>query len=69
MLYSEGIELSMVNEETQNTYEEYKKNFIALCQELCDIGLKAHDQRMDEIKLFTTAVNEGKESSQNRGRL
>ncbi|XP_076683155.1 dynein regulatory complex subunit 3 [Andrena cerasifolii] len=65
----EGIELSLINEETITAYEEYKENFCALCREICDIGLKEHDKRMNEIHLYTTAVAAGKEISQNQGRL
>ncbi|XP_053971815.1 dynein regulatory complex subunit 3-like isoform X1 [Hylaeus volcanicus] len=64
----EGIELTMVNEETQNAYEEYKESFSLMCQELCEVGLKEHEKRTYEINLFTNAVNEGKEATQDQGR-
>lgn len=69
ILYSEGIELSLINEETTTAYDEYKESFCALCRELCDIGLKDHDKRMNEIHLYTTAVAAGKEILQTQGRL
>ncbi|OAD51970.1 Leucine-rich repeat-containing protein 48, partial [Eufriesea mexicana] len=65
----EGIDLSMVNEDTQNAYEEYKINFSTICKEICEIGLKEHDKRINEINTFDNAVNEGKGSSQNLGRI
>ncbi|CAL7935781.1 unnamed protein product [Xylocopa violacea] len=65
----EGRELSMVNEDTENTYNEYKINFSAVCEEFCTIGLKEHEKRTDEINLFNTAVNEGITNSQNQGRI
>ncbi|XP_031826425.1 dynein regulatory complex subunit 3 isoform X2 [Nomia melanderi] len=64
-----GKELSMVTEDTQNAYAEYKKNFVVLCQEFCELGLKEHEKRVNEIYLFTTAVNNGKKLSQNQGRV
>ncbi|XP_076169767.1 dynein regulatory complex subunit 3 isoform X2 [Ptiloglossa arizonensis] len=64
----EGIELSMINEDTQNAYEEYKESFPLICQELCEFGVKEHETRMNEINLFTNAINEGKRVSQNQGR-
>ncbi|KAK9310253.1 hypothetical protein QLX08_000282 [Tetragonisca angustula] len=65
----EGKDLSMVNEDTQNAFEEYKINFSALCKEFCDIGLEEHDKRINEINLYDIAVNEGKSISENRGRM
>lgn len=65
----EGKDLSMVNEDTQNAYEQYKINFSTLCQELCEVGLKEHDKRLDEINLYNIGVNEGKNISQNHGRM
>ncbi|KOC60149.1 Leucine-rich repeat-containing protein 48 [Habropoda laboriosa] len=65
----EGKELSMVNEDTQNAFEQYKINFITICEELCEIGIKENDKRMGEINVFNTAVNEGKTASQNQGRI
>lgn len=59
----------MVNEDTQNAYEQYKINFSTLCQELCEVGLKEHDKRLDEINLYNIGVNEGKNISQNQGRM
>ena len=59
----------MVNEDTQNAFEEYKINFSALCKEFCDIGLEEHDKRINEINLYDIAVNEGKSISENRGRM
>ncbi|XP_043261602.1 dynein regulatory complex subunit 3-like [Colletes gigas] len=64
----EGIKLSMVNEETQNAYKEYKECFSLICQEFCEIGLKEHEKRTNEINLFKNAVNEGKQASLNQGR-
>ncbi|XP_076635500.1 dynein regulatory complex subunit 3 isoform X2 [Colletes latitarsis] len=64
----EGIKLSMVNEETQNAYKEYKENFSSICQEFCEIGLKEHEKRTNEINLFKNAINEGKQASLNQGR-
>ncbi|XP_076247829.1 dynein regulatory complex subunit 3 [Calliopsis andreniformis] len=66
---TEGLVLTTINEETQKTHEEYKQNFIVLCQEFCEVGMKEHEKRIEEINLFVKAVNEGKEASQNRGRL
>ncbi|KAK1125439.1 hypothetical protein K0M31_005804 [Melipona bicolor] len=65
----EGKDLSMVNEDTQNAFEEYKINFSALCKEFCEIGLEEHDKRINEINLYDIAVNEGKSISENRGRI
>ncbi|XP_016914639.2 dynein regulatory complex subunit 3 isoform X1 [Apis cerana] len=65
----EGKDLSMVNEDTQNAYEQYKVNFSSLCQELCEVGLKEYDKRLDEINLYNIGVNEGKNISQNQGRM
>ncbi|XP_076383477.1 dynein regulatory complex subunit 3 isoform X2 [Megalopta genalis] len=65
----EGKELSMVTEDTQNAYAEYEKSFIVLCQELCELGLQENEKRIDEINTFTNAVNNGKKSSQDQGRI
>ncbi|XP_078047695.1 dynein regulatory complex subunit 3 [Augochlora pura] len=65
----EGRGLSMVTEDTQNAYVEYEKSFIVLCQELCELGLQENEKRIDEINTFTIAVNNGKKSSQDQGRL
>ncbi|XP_071869979.1 dynein regulatory complex subunit 3 isoform X4 [Bombus fervidus] len=65
----EGKDLSMVTDDTQNAHEEYKKNFIAICEEFCEIGLKEHNKRMNEINLYNIAVNEGKTISENQGRM
>nr|XP_034172526.1 dynein regulatory complex subunit 3-like isoform X1 [Osmia lignaria] len=65
----EGKELSMVNEDTQNAHEEYKANFVAISQELCELGLKEQDERNNEINHFTSCVNKGKTISQNQGRI
>ncbi|XP_076657894.1 dynein regulatory complex subunit 3 [Halictus rubicundus] len=66
---TEGKGLTMVTEDTQNVYAEYEKSFIVLCQEFCEFGLEEHQKRIDEINLFITAVNNGKKSSQDQGRL
>ncbi|XP_076763828.1 dynein regulatory complex subunit 3 isoform X2 [Xylocopa sonorina] len=65
----EGRELSMVNEDTENTYSEYKINFSTICEEFCRIGLKEHEKRMDEINHFNAAINEGITNSENQGRM
>ncbi|XP_076386115.1 dynein regulatory complex subunit 3 isoform X2 [Megachile rotundata] len=65
----EGKDLSMVNEDTQNAYEEYKINFTAISQELCEIGLAENEKRKNEIDIFTDCVNKGKTASQDRGRV
>ncbi|CAK9797049.1 Dynein regulatory complex subunit 3 [Anthophora quadrimaculata] len=64
----EGKDLSMVNEDTQNAYDQYKINFIAVCEELCEVGVKENEKRMEEINIFNIAINEGKTASQNQGR-
>ncbi|CAK9803696.1 Dynein regulatory complex subunit 3 [Anthophora plagiata] len=64
----EGKDLSMVNEDTQNAYDQYKINFIAVCEELCEVGVKENEKRMEEINIFNIAINEGKIASQNQGR-
>lgn len=58
----------MINENTQNAFEEYKKSFVAICHELCELGLRESDKRTEDIKLFEIAVNEGKENTQNEAR-
>ncbi|XP_043523313.1 dynein regulatory complex subunit 3-like isoform X3 [Frieseomelitta varia] len=65
----EGKDLSMVNEDTQNAFEEYKINFSALCKEFCEIGLEEHDKRINETNLYDIAVKEGKSISENQGRM
>lgn len=64
----EGNNLRMVTDDTQNAYEEYRKKFCDICQELFELGLKEHERRTHEIKLFKNAVDEGMEDIQNRGR-
>jgi len=63
-----GRTLSTINENTQNAFEEYKKSFVAICHELCELGLQENDRRTEEIRLFETAVNEGKTNMQNEAR-
>lgn len=63
-----GRMLSMINENTQNAFEEYKKSFIAICHELYKLGLRENDRRTEEIKLFEIDVYEGKENAQNEAR-
>ncbi|XP_012058247.1 PREDICTED: leucine-rich repeat-containing protein 48-like [Atta cephalotes] len=63
-----GRTLSTINENTQNAFEEYKKSFVAMCHELCELGLQENDRRTEEIRLFETAVNEGKTNMQNEAR-
>ncbi|XP_076279606.1 dynein regulatory complex subunit 3 [Lasioglossum baleicum] len=64
-----GKEFTMVTEDAQNVFAEYEKSFVVLCQELCEFGLQEHQKRIDEINLFTTALDDGKKSSQDQGRL
>lgn len=65
----EGKDLSIVTDDTQNAHEEYKKNFTVICEEFCEIGLKEHNKRMNEINLYNIAVNKGKTISENQGRM
>ncbi|KAG7202439.1 hypothetical protein KM043_018743 [Ampulex compressa] len=57
----EGKALSMVNEDTQNAFKEYGRTFSTICQELFELGLKEKDKRTNEIELFNTDINKGKE--------
>lgn len=63
-----GRKLSTINESTQNAFEEYKKTFSATCHELYELGLREHDKRTEEIRLFECVINEGKENKQNIAR-
>jgi len=63
-----GRKLSMINENTQHAFEEYKKSFIIICHELCELGLRENNKRTEEIKLFEVAINKGKENAQNEAR-
>lgn len=60
--------LSLINEDTQKTFEEYRKSFSKICNKLCEVGLEEHNKRLEEIRLFEVAVNGGKESTQNKAR-
>ncbi|KAL6256144.1 hypothetical protein P5V15_012264 [Pogonomyrmex californicus] len=59
-----GKILSTINKDTQDAFEKYKKSFIAICHELCELGLQEHDKRTEEIRLFKIVVDEGKENMQ-----
>jgi len=63
-----GRTLSIINENTQNAFEEYKKSFIAICYELYELGLRENDKRTEDVRLFEVVVNEGKENTQNEAR-
>ncbi|KYN34092.1 Leucine-rich repeat-containing protein 48 [Trachymyrmex septentrionalis] len=63
-----GRTLSMINENTQNAFEEYKKSFVDICHELYELGLRENDKRAEEIRLFKITVNEGKTNMQNEAR-
>ncbi|XP_012223445.2 dynein regulatory complex subunit 3-like [Linepithema humile] len=63
-----GKTLSTINKDTKNAFEDYKKSFCTICYELYEYGLQEHDKRTEEIRLFETAVNEGKENTQNEAR-
>lgn len=64
----EGRDLSMVNEDTQNAYEEYKVNFVEICKEFCQVGVNEHEKRMEEINAYNASMDEGKRGTQNEGR-
>ncbi|KAI4498139.1 hypothetical protein M0802_006625 [Mischocyttarus mexicanus] len=64
----EGKDLSTVNDDTENTFEEYRKKISSICNEFYEIGLKEHAKRDHEIKLFNDAVNDGKSKVQNDSR-
>ncbi|XP_035743432.1 dynein regulatory complex subunit 3-like isoform X3 [Vespa mandarinia] len=61
----EGKDLSVVNSDTENAFEEYRKKISSICYEFYEIGLKEQVKRDDEIKLFNDVVNEGKSKVQN----
>lgn len=63
-----GKTLSTINENTKNAFEDYKKSFCMICYKLYEYGLQEHDKRTEEIRLFETTVNEGKESAQDEAR-
>jgi len=58
----------MINENTQNAFEEYKNSFIIICHELYELGLRENDRRTEEIKSFEVAINKIKENAQNEAR-
>lgn len=64
----DGKTLSLINEDTQNAFEEYRQSFCAICKQLYELGLREHDKRMEEVRLFEDSVSEGKESAQNEAR-
>lgn len=62
---NEGKDLSVVNNDTENAFEEYRKKIIAICFEFYEAGLNEQSKRDNEIKLFNNAVKAGKEKVQN----
>ncbi|RLU16950.1 hypothetical protein DMN91_011019 [Ooceraea biroi] len=67
-LDKDGRTLSLINEDTQNAFAQYRKSFSAICNELFELGLQEHRKRAEEVRLFEVAVNEGKESTQSEAR-
>lgn len=61
----EGKDLSAINSDTENAFEEYRKKISSICYEFYEIGLKEQVKRDNEIKLFNVIVNEGKSKVQN----
>ncbi|XP_012283171.1 dynein regulatory complex subunit 3 [Orussus abietinus] len=64
----DGKDLQGLNDDTQNAFEEYRKIFSAISQELYELGLKEQIKRSDEITLFKDIVNEGKDANQKDAR-
>ncbi|XP_015588517.1 dynein regulatory complex subunit 3-like isoform X2 [Cephus cinctus] len=64
----EGRNLITLTEDTQVAYEEYKKTFSAICQELYELGLKEEARRRNEIRQFEDIVNGGKQKVQEDAR-
>ena len=63
-----GDKLSMLNEDTQAAYEEYKNNFIGLTSSLYELGLHQQAIRSKEIKVFRKIVDDGREAIQKEAR-
>ncbi|KAF7395770.1 hypothetical protein HZH68_009820 [Vespula germanica] len=61
----EGKDLSAVNSDTENAFEEYRKKISSICYEFSEIGLEEQVKRDNEIKLFNDVVNDGKSKVQN----
>ncbi|KAF7393286.1 hypothetical protein HZH66_009119 [Vespula vulgaris] len=64
----EGKDLSAVNSDTENAFEEYRKKISSICYEFSEIGLKEQVKRDNEIKLFNDVVNNGKSKVQNESK-
>ncbi|XP_014611574.1 PREDICTED: leucine-rich repeat-containing protein 48-like [Polistes canadensis] len=64
----EGKDLSAVNNDTKNAFEEYRNKISSICYEFYEIGLKEQVKRDNEIKLFNDAVNDGKSKELNDSR-
>ncbi|XP_043269844.1 dynein regulatory complex subunit 3-like isoform X2 [Venturia canescens] len=58
----EGKELSLLNEDTQDLYDEYEKRIMDLCRQLFEFGLREQEKRSEEIRLFEKTVDEGREA-------
>lgn len=64
----EGKELSLLNEDTRDLYDEYEKKFMDLCRQLFEFGLQEQEKRSEEIRLFEKIVDEGQEAVHAEGR-
>ncbi|XP_020297321.1 dynein regulatory complex subunit 3-like [Pseudomyrmex gracilis] len=63
-----GTKLSTINKNIQNEFEKYKNSFTTICHKLYEFGLEEHEKRTEEIRLFKSAVDKGKENTQNESR-
>lgn len=58
----EGDLLSKINEETQTAFQEYKNEFIEICQEIYTFGLEEYKKRENEVQEFLKSIENARQT-------
>lgn len=63
----DGRALRMIGDDAEELIKEYRNDIYAITQQIYQLGLEKHEERLDEIEMFEECVREGQKRAQITG--